>query len=110
MLTIKKNDITITKGDTLPLHITINDGEHAYVPVEGDSCRFAISDGYVGEKGYSLILSVTVPLDTGDIVITSEQTGALANKTYNYDVELTHANGFVDTFISGSLTVEGECK
>ena len=111
MLTIKKNDITITKGDTMPLHIDcLNHDGTAYEPIEGDTCRFAISVGYVGEKGYALILSVPVPLDTGDIVITAEQTGALTYMTYNYDVELVHANGYVDTFISGNLTVEGECK
>ena len=110
MLTIKKTDITITKGDTMPLHIDIMDGGEPYEPMEGDTCRFALSTGYVGEKGYALILSKNVPLDTGDVVITAEETGALKYTTYNYDVELVHANGFVDTFISGTLTVTGECK
>ena len=110
MLTIKKNNITITKGDTMPLHIDIMDGDSPYEPVEGDTCRFALSIGYVGEKNYALILSKTVPLDTGDIVITAEETGALKYTNYKFDVELVHANGFVDTFISGTLTVTGECK
>jgi hypothetical protein len=29
---------------------------------------------------------------------------------YNYDVEITHEDGCVDTFISGKLTITGESK
>ena len=110
MIEIKKNNITVTKGDSLPLHITCMDGDRAYTPIEGDSIRFALSKGYKGEKGYVLILSKNVPLDTYDITISATETGNLEYITYNYDVELTHANGIVDTFISGTLEITGECK
>ena len=110
MLTVKKNDISITKGDTMPLHVDILDGDNPYVPAEGDSCRFALSIGYKGNRDYVLILEKAIPLDSGDFIISAEETEALNYTTYNYDVELVFSNGYVDTFISGTLTVEGECK
>ena len=35
---------------------------------------------------------------------------ALDYGTYNYDIEITHDDGTVDTFISAKLTITGEVK
>ena len=34
----------------------------------------------------------------------------LGYETYNYDCEVTHADGVVDTYISGKITITGESK
>ena len=38
------------------------------------------------------------------------ETKKLQYQTYNYDVEITHGDGCVDTVISGKLTITGEAK
>lgn len=114
------NNIVLTRGDTLTLTVTLLQEVAPvppateptwvpYVPVEGDVIRFAVSKGYKGEPGYELKFSITVPNDTLTFTCTSLQT-SLDNRDYNYDVEITHADGTVDTFISAKLTITGEVK
>ena len=121
MLTIDKGqNITLTRGDTLTLTValkeitppvppatqpTITD----YTPVEGDVIRFAVSRSYKGQPGYELKISKEIPHDTLTFTCTSEET-TINYGIYNYDVEITHADGCVDTFISAKLTITGEVK
>lgn len=111
MLEVKDNKIKHTRGDTLPLEFTIFDkitGE-PYEPVEGDSCRIAISVGYVEDDDYELILEKPVPLDTLAIAFTSAEM-KIPYGTYNYDVQIIHVDGTVETFISSKITITGECE
>ena len=62
MLTIdKSNNITLTRGDTLTLTVSLLKDNTPYVPAEGDSIRFAVSKGYKGQSDYSLKLSKAIP-------------------------------------------------
>jgi len=114
------NNITLTRGDTLTLTVSLmhevdpippetTPTIEPYVPEEGDEIRFAVSKGYKTEPGYELKLSKTIPNDTLTFTCSSSET-SLDYRTYNYDVEITHADGCVDTFISGRLTIVGEAK
>ena len=49
-----------------------------------------------------------IPVDTLTFTLSPEETKKLVYPEYVYDVELTHADGSVDTFISGILTPMGE--
>ena len=110
MLTIDaSNNITLTRGDTLTLTVTLKKGTQTYEPLEGDVIRFALSKGYEGEAGYELILEKTIPNDTLTFTLTSEET-KLTGKSYNYDMQITHSDGSVDTFISARMTLTGEVK
>ena len=121
MLTIdKNNNITLTRGDTLTLTVALlqevppvppatQPTIEPYDPVEGDVIRFAVSQGYKGQTGYSLKLSKEIPHDTLTFTCSSAET-TLDYSAYNYDVEITHADGCVDTFISAKLTITGEVK
>lgn len=121
MLTIDgNNNITLTRGDTLTLTVSLmhevdpippatTPTIEPYVPEEGDEIRFAVSKGYKTEPGYELKLSKTIPNDTLTFTCSSSET-SLDYRSYNYDVEITHADGCVDTFISGKLTIVGEAK
>lgn len=111
MLDIKDNKIKHTRGDTLPMEFTIFDkitGE-PYEPAEGDTCRFAISVGYVDDEDYELILEKPVSLTELTLTLTSAET-KIPYGTYNYDVQITHADGIVETFISSKITITGECE
>ena len=121
MLRIDKNqNIILTRGDTLTLTVTLlhevdpvppaaEPTIEPYVPVEGDVIRFAVSKAYKGEPAYELKLSKVIPHDTLTFTCSSAET-TLAYGVYNYDVEITHSDGCVDTFISAKLTITGEVK
>lgn len=110
------NNITLTRGDTLTLTVTLLQktdtappSTEPYVPEEGDVIRFAVSKGYKGQIGYKLMLEKVIPNDTLTFTCSSTET-TLDYSTYNYDVEITHSDGCVDTFISAKLTITGEVE
>ena len=111
------NNITLTRGDTLSLTVQLlhevisanGTTIEPYMPVEGDVIRFAVSKGYKGEIGYELKLSKVIPHDTLTFTCSPTET-ALEYGQYNYDVEITHADGAVDTFISAKLNITGEVE
>lgn len=111
MLIIENNVIKITRGDTLTLTVNITKkGGGAYTPADGDSIRFAMSVGYKGQKGYRPVLSKEIPTDSLTITLTSDETQSLTEQKYNYDVQITHADGFVDTFISSTMVMLEEVE
>ena len=111
MLSIdNQNNITLTRGDTLPISLTLKQGDQTYTPAEGDVIRIACSVNYVGDPCYALKFSETIPNDTLSVTIPAATTAELRNGTYHYDVEITHADGSVDTVLSADLIITGEVK
>ncbi len=110
MLNIDGNqNITLTRGDTLTLTVNlIKDGE-AYTPEAGDVIRFALAEGFKNGEDYGFILEKVIPHDTLTFTLNASET-ELAYKKYNYDVQITHEDGCVDTFISAKLKIIGEVK
>lgn len=107
----KKNNITITNGDTLVLTLALTKNKEPYMPAADDVIRFAISQGYRGETNYKLILEEQIPNDTLQLIVSSERMKKLSyGTTYNYDVEVTFADGNVDTPISAQITTTGDAK
>lgn len=104
------NNITLTKGDTMTLEVELTKDGEPYEPVEGDTLRFALSKGYVGQSGYELIMTKAIPTDTLKFTVAAAETEVLQMTTYVYDVEITHSDGAVDTIISGKLTITGEAE
>ena len=98
----------MTRGDTLIAEVNITkkeDGE-PYTPEEGDSVRFALKHStlnrtkteFVDEE--PLILR-DIPIDTMILELYPEDTKSLGfGKNYVYDIQLTFADGRVDTFIT----------
>ena len=114
MIKITGNTIEMTRGDTLTATITILDGSgQAYVPVEQDVIRFAVkhADMTLGRKAYkdaNPLINKTIPNDTLVLQLNPADTKQLDFGAYDYDIELTHADGAVDTFISGRFVLEPE--
>lgn len=103
------NNITLTRGDTLTLTVELTKDGAAYTPEEGDVIRFALAKGYETDFGYELLITEVIPNDTLTFTLTSTQT-QLAYRAYNYDIQVTHSDGCVDTFISAKLTITGEVE
>lgn len=102
----KNNTIKLTRGDTFvcDIKMTKQDG-YPYDPEEGDAIRFAMKSNVKDEE--PLILK-EIPIDTMQLMLNPEDTKELPFGTYWYDIELTKANGMVDTFITKSVLVLGE--
>lgn len=109
MLTIKGHKIILTRGDTLTLKLTLKKDGDDYEIQEGDSIRFAMSKYYLGEDGYELIKEKTIPTDTLELVLNASET-RIEPREYNYDIEITHQDGTVDTFISDVIEITKEVK
>lgn len=110
MLKIDGTTITLTRGNTLTLTVGMKKNNQTYVMQEGDNVRFAVSIGHKGDAGYKLIKVIEIPADTLTMTMTATETEALTKSMYCYDVELTYADGTVDTFISGVLYMVGESE
>lgn len=97
MVKIRNNKITITRGDTLEttVAITTSEGE-AYIPAEGDQIRFALKKSYTDATP---IIVKSIPNDTLVLRVEASETKQLSVGSYVYDIELTTADGYVDTFI-----------
>ena len=103
------NNITLTRGDTLTLTVGLTKDGETYVPEESDVIRFALAKGYETDFGYELLITEVIPNDTLTFTLSSTQT-QLEYRVYNYDIQVTHSDGCVDTFISAKLTITGEVE
>jgi hypothetical protein len=88
----------MTKGDTLRVQLSLTDCEgYKYIPDEGDRIRFAMKKNYSDQE--PLILK-QIPIDSLLLTLNPDDTKNLeAPASYVYDIEITYANGDVDTFI-----------
>ena len=108
MYTIKKTTITLTRGDTLKAQISITDSEgNPYVLQEGDVVRFAMKKNYTDPDEEVLILK-DIPSDTLILTLEPEDTKDLDFGSYVYDIQITMANGVVDTFITKASFIISE--
>lgn len=104
MYEISGNTIRLTRGDSFYCAVGMTQGTTPYVPAEGDVVRFALKRNRLRPGGgeYAdkdpLILKV-IPNDTLILHLAPEDTAGLEFGEYVYDIELTYANGDVDTFI-----------
>ena len=98
---ISGTTITLTRGDTMAARVSItkSDGE-LYVPVEGDKIRFAMKEKYTDEEP---LIVKDIPIDTMELLLNPEDTSNLNFGKYVYDIQLTKANGVVDTFITKAV-------
>ena len=110
MVNVHGNTIVMTRGDTvlLPLTITNKNGEQ-YEPIDGDSIRFALKKRYDDEDP---LLLIDIPIDTMILRIESEDTKSFDQpSSYVYDIQLTTADGIVDTIIpNGKLRIKEEVE
>ena len=101
MYKIDGTTITLTRGDSFYVQVVMkNEDKTDYTPQPGDSVRFALKKRY--QDAEPLILK-QIPTDTLILHLIPEDTKELPFGKYVYDIELTKANGDVDTFIYESI-------
>lgn len=98
MVSITGTTIKMTRGDTLRVTLDLFDEEgNKYTPIAGDSLRFAMKRNY---NESTPILLKNIPNDSLLLWLEPDDTKNLPQpSSYVYDIEITYANGDVDTFI-----------
>ena len=102
MLYIKDTNITLTRGDSANIRVGLfrkdpeTGARQPYEPQEGDIVRFAMKRDY--EEATPLILK-EIPAETMILSLDPEDTKNLDFGSYVYDIEITFADGAVNTFI-----------
>lgn len=109
MVKISGTRIVMTRGDTLQAEVEIFDrGGEPYVPAAGDTIRFALKEKTKHGCG-RVLLRKSISIDTLLLQLDPEDTEPLPYGEYGYDIEITMANGVVDTFIpEGTLELKWE--
>lgn len=113
MVKISRNNIILTRGDSLVTNVTIyDDSGEIYTPGENDVIRFALKKSYDDDD---TIILKEIPTDTMVLRLESSDTKKLQQPaSYVYDVQLTiddgSAEGFVTTFISGKFVTKEEVE
>lgn len=110
MINVNNNTISMTRGDTLILSLDLTKDGEMFTPSANDYIRFAMSKRYKSEKKYELILVKQIPNDSLVLQLDPEDTDELDYGTYNYDIEITYANGDVDTFILDQISITKEVE
>lgn len=107
MLKISGTTISLTRGDSakIELFLTYKNGD-TYEPREGDSIRFAVKKSF--NDLVPPLLIINIPTDTLLLHITPEQSKQLAYGSYKYDIQMTTADGDVDTFIDKATFIVTE--
>lgn len=100
MVEIIGTTIAMTRGDTMQAQVEIYEKSgDPYVPVEGDRVRFAMKEKSKRGNGV-VLLQKEIPIATLILQLEPEDTERFDFGEYGYDIELTKANGVVDTFIA----------
>lgn len=102
---IKGTNIDLTRGDSLKVTINITQDGEEYTPQDGDVIRFAMKRYYSDSDA---LINKTIDNSTLLLELDPEDTKELAFGSYVYDIEMTFANGDVDTFIKGKFTITEE--
>lgn len=107
MLSIERNRIRITRGDTLRLTIQIKDqNNNDYKPEDGDTIRFACKKYYDDEM--PLIIK-NIPTESMELHLNPEDTKGMEQPSdYVYDIQVTLSNGDVYTVVSGIFEITEE--
>lgn len=96
MFKIESTTIKITRGDSAEFDISISDASgQPYELQEGDTVEFTVKENVYSNK--ALIHKTGT-----QVIITPEDTKNLSYKRYVYDIQVTLADGTVDTIIPPS--------
>ncbi len=107
------NTIYLTRGDTLRASLSIKQNEIDYIPVDGDSIRFAMKRADLNSSKTDFLdkkplVEKNIPIETLQLKLDSSDTAALPFGVYAYDIQITMADGTVDTFITDKIYLQPE--
>ena len=107
MYKINGTNIKLVRGDSFYCEVTMKEGTETYTPQQGDVVRFALKKDYYDDEA---LIEKTIPNATLMLHLEPDDTKERDYSRYVYDIELTKANGDVDTFISGNFELLPEVE
>lgn len=107
MYTVKGTSIRLVVGDTFAAQIALTKNGNEYELQEGDEIRFAMKKTY---KCSTCLIMKQIDINTMILKLDPEETEGLQVGSYVYDIQVTFANGDVDTVISGSFSLLPEVE
>ena len=108
MVKLNGNAIILTRGDSMQIQLALSKGGNPFTPETDDVIKFSVSNVPKGKCGYVLLISKTINNNTLVLELLPEDTATMAYGTYIYDLEITYADGKVDTFLKGTITLTEE--
>ena len=102
------NTILLTRGDTFDCDVNVFNGSEPYSPASGDVFKFYVKHPCMNATRSEYTETtplITKTLSSLSIHLDPSDTKSLGFGSYVYDVELTYANGGVDTFINNANLV-----
>lgn len=113
MIKVSGTKIQMTRGDTLRVLVNLTKDGEPYEPQEGDSVRFAMRLAGLNrtetEYANPICIDKQIPTNTMVLELEPSDTASLGFGQYVYDIEVTFADGAVDTPIaSASLKITPE--
>ena len=107
MYSVDGTKITLTRGDTFAATLALTQAGEPYTPVEGDSIKFGIKKALnVSRTAYinpEPLLEKAIPITDMTLRLAPRDTEPLPFGSYFYDIEVTLANGTVDTVINNAI-------
>lgn len=116
-----KSDLTIKRGTTYPITITVTDDSGDPVDLTGATVRFTAKtaeyDTDADDSDAAIAKNVTVHVDeegvasatSGKSTITLTDTDTYINPgNYYYDITIEYSTGVINTPIEGKLKIDGK--
>lgn len=105
MYNVFMNDISMHRGDDAEFDVLVTDntGCGDYELKDGDTLKFSMKKSIDDSE-----IALTKTLDGSKLVIAHGDTAGLDFGSYVYDIQLTFANGKVQTIIVGNFELEKE--
>ena len=98
--------IQATKGDTIIMPIVVFNNDNSIYQVQtGDIINFGLKENYEDSE---CLIEKTIDNETLTLVLEHDDTKNLEVGTYVYDIQITKANGEVNTFISSNIQITNE--
>lgn len=102
---IDKTTIYLTRGDSLILNLILSKAGKPYTPAQGDVITFALKRDRINPQTQEFfdkdpLIQKTIPNNTLILELAPNDTKSLSFKEkYKYDIQITYADGKVDTFV-----------
>lgn len=108
MFRIDGTKISLTRGDTLRVQILLTKDGEEYIPSGNDQVRFALkrpnmNANRTAYRDNTPLILKSIPISSMILTLNPEDTSNLCFGDYVYDIEMTFANGDVDTFIPNAV-------
>ena len=107
MYKVTGTTIEMVRGDSVIIKVSMKMSGEDYVPIEGDSLRFAMKHRTLNSTRTEYtdsepLLIKPISIEDCMLRLNPEDTKDIGFGTYVYDIEITFADGFVDTFIKNA--------